>query len=75
MEQRGTRSEVVLETMLEVARPVALALCLLSLYAVFHAAFLTSPTEDLSQRGWDALQKISLAAGIAFAGGMLFRKG
>ena len=56
----------------EVARPVSLISCILSLYAVFSAAFLT-PTSDMSQRICDALAMLALAAGISLIGGLVFR--
>ncbi len=59
--------------LLEVARPVALTLCLLSLFAVFHAAFLT-PASGLQQRIWDSTELISLSAGICLASGLIFRE-
>jgi hypothetical protein len=59
--------------LLEIAKPVALTLCLLSLLAVFHAAFLI-PASDVEQRGLDALILLSLAAGICLSSGMIFRE-
>jgi len=56
----------------EVARPVTLISCILSLYAVFSAAFLT-PASDVRQRIWDALVMLALAAGISVIGGLFFR--
>jgi hypothetical protein len=56
----------------ELARPVALLLCMLSLYAVFHIAFLI-PASDLHDRIWDSLELLTLAAGIAVAAGLIFR--
>lgn len=57
----------------EVAKPVALVLCILSLYGVFHAAFL-SPTSDLEQRIWDSLVLLALAGGISITSGLIFRE-
>jgi hypothetical protein len=58
---------------IEVAKPVALLLCILSLYAVFHAAFLI-PASELQQRITDSLERLALAGAIAFVGGALFYK-
>jgi hypothetical protein len=49
-----------------------LLLCLLSLYAVFHIAFLI-PASDLHDRIWDSLELLTMAAGIAVAAGLIFR--
>lgn len=59
--------------MLEIAKPVALGLCMLSLCAVFYTAFLV-PASDLEQKTWDSLILLSLAAGVCLASGMLFRE-
>jgi cation transport ATPase len=59
--------------LLEVTKPIALALCMLSLCGVFYTAFLV-PASDLGQRSWDSLVLLSLAAGICFASGMIFRE-
>jgi len=59
--------------LLEIAKPIALTLCLLSLLAVFHAAFLV-PASDLQQKIWDSLEHLSLAAGICLASGLIFRE-
>jgi len=56
----------------EVARPISLISCILSLYAVFSAAFLT-PASDMHQRICDALAMLALAAGISLIGGLVFR--
>ncbi|MGA8273095.1 MAG: hypothetical protein WB919_16150 [Candidatus Sulfotelmatobacter sp.] len=58
--------------LVEVAKPVTLISCILSLYAVFSAAFLT-PASDMHQRICDALIMLALAAGIALIGGLIFR--
>lgn len=55
----------------ELIKPVALALCLLSLCAVFQVVFL-APDVDPEQMGWNALVLLSLAAGIAISSGMIF---
>jgi formate/nitrite transporter FocA (FNT family) len=59
--------------LLEVVKPIALMLCLLSLGAVFYTAFLV-PASDLEQRSWDSLALLSLAAGICLTSGMIFRE-
>jgi hypothetical protein len=59
--------------LVELAKPVALLLCLLSLCAVFHTAFLI-PAIDLHQRIWDSLELLSLAAGISVMSGLIFRE-
>jgi hypothetical protein len=59
--------------LLEVAKPIALALCLISLFAVFYTAFLV-PASDLEQKSWDSLVLLSLAAGICLTSGMIFRE-
>ena len=57
--------------LLELAKPVALLLCLLSLYAVFHTAFLV-PASDLHQRIFDSLELLAVAAGISLVAGLIF---
>jgi disulfide bond formation protein DsbB len=57
----------------EVAKPVALVLCILSLYGVFHTAFL-NPASDLEQRIWNSLGLLTLAAGISLTSGLIFRE-
>jgi hypothetical protein len=59
--------------LLEIAKPIALMLCILSLCAVFHAAFLV-PASDLDQKISSSLQLLVLAAGISLIGGMIFRE-
>jgi hypothetical protein len=59
--------------LLEIAKPIALGLCLISLCAVFHAAFL-NPSADLPQRVLDAVELMSLAAGICLSSGWIFRE-
>lgn len=58
---------------MEIVKPIALLLCMLSLFAVFYTAFLV-PASDLEQRSWDSLVLLSLAAGICLASGMIFRE-
>jgi hypothetical protein len=57
--------------LLELARPVALLLCILSLYAVFHTAFLV-PAAGFEQTIWSSLQLLAVAAGISLIGGLIF---
>jgi hypothetical protein len=59
--------------MLEVAKPIAVGLCMLSLCAVFNAAFLV-PVGDLESRLWAIVTLLSLTAGICLASGMIFRE-
>lgn len=59
--------------LVEIARPIALLLCMLSLLCVFQTAFLV-PASDLEKRSWDSLILLSLAAGICVASGMIFRE-
>jgi hypothetical protein len=59
--------------LLEVAKPIAVLLCLLSLLCVFYTAFLV-PASGLEQRIWDSTVLLSLAAGVCFTSGMIFRE-
>jgi cation transport ATPase len=59
--------------LLETVKPMAFALCLLSLCAVFYTAFL-APASGLEQRLWDGTVLLTLAAGISLASGMIFRE-
>jgi hypothetical protein len=59
--------------LVELAKPIALVMCLLSLCAVFNAAFLY-PASEAQQRIWDTALLLSLAAGISLSGGMIFRE-
>jgi hypothetical protein len=60
-------------TFAEVAKPLALVLCILSLYAVFYAAFL-NPSLDFEDRIFEALSLLALAATISVVSGMIFRE-
>jgi hypothetical protein len=68
--------------LLELAKPVALLLCLLSLYAVFHTVFFTleapqlllQPHQAIRDRIIDSLFLLALSAGISFIGGLIFRE-
>jgi uncharacterized membrane protein len=57
----------------EVAKPIALVLCMFSLCAVFCTAFLV-PASDLEQRSLDSVVLLSFAAGISLTSGMIFRE-
>ncbi|MGA8440754.1 MAG: hypothetical protein WB762_13825 [Candidatus Sulfotelmatobacter sp.] len=57
----------------EVAKPVTLVFCILSLLALFHAAFL-APASDMHQRIGDTLSRLALAAVICMVSGLIFRK-
>lgn len=56
---------------LELIKPVALTLCLLSLCAVFQVVFF-APELDVEHMGWKAIVLLALAAGIAISSGMIF---
>jgi hypothetical protein len=58
--------------LVEVAKPVTLVFCILSLYALFHTAFLV-PASDMHQRICDSLGLLALAATISLIGGFIFR--
>ena len=58
----------------EVAKPVVLVFCILSLYAVFYTAFL-DPLGDPNLRIWESLALLALAAGVAVVSGLIFREG
>jgi hypothetical protein len=68
--------------LLELAKPVALVLCLLSLYAVFHTLFfyiedphlILQPHQAFSDRIIDSLLLFALSAGICLLGGFIFRE-
>lgn len=59
--------------LLELAKPIALVLCMISLCAVFNTAFLV-PATDIQQTIWDSLIQLSLAAGICLSSGLIFRE-
>jgi disulfide bond formation protein DsbB len=56
----------------EVAKPVTLVFCILSLYAVFDAAFL-SLSIDLHQKIYESLLRVALAALTSVISGLIFR--
>jgi len=58
--------------LVEVAKPLTLFFCILSLYAVFHAALL-NPSAGMQDRIPDSLTRLLLAAGISFISGLVFR--
>jgi hypothetical protein len=58
--------------LVELAKPVTLISCLLSLYAVFHTAFLI-PSSEMHERICDSLGLLALAASISFISGFIFR--
>lgn len=59
--------------LVEVAKPVTFISCILSLFAVFHTAFL-GPSSDMHQRIYDSLARLALAATICLISGLIFRK-
>jgi hypothetical protein len=68
--------------LLELAKPVALVLCLLSLYAVFHTLFfaiedphlLLQPHKAFDDRIIHSTLLLALSAGISLIGGLIFRE-
>jgi hypothetical protein len=58
--------------LVEIAKPVTLISCILSLYAVFHTAFLI-PSSEMHERVCDSLGLLALAALISFVSGLIFR--
>ena len=68
--------------LLELAKPVALLLCLLSLFVVFHTIFFTledpnvlfQPYQVLRDRLLDASLLLALSAGISLFGALIFRE-
>jgi hypothetical protein len=67
---------------LELAKPVALVLCLLSLFAVFHTLFLSiedphlilQPHQAFDDRIIDSLTLLAISAGICLIGSFIFRE-
>jgi hypothetical protein len=55
----------------ELAKPVAVIICILALYSVFHVAFL-NPVSNLDQRIEESLGLAALAGGISVASGLIF---
>jgi len=74
--------ETVGSTLLELAKPVALLLSLLSLYAVFHTLFFSvedphpflQPHQAFRDRIIDSILLLTLSAGISVLGGFIFRE-
>jgi hypothetical protein len=60
--------------LLELARPVTLLASMISLLAVFHTAFLGSEA-DFSQRVYDAVEMLLIAAGVSLISGLCFLEG
>jgi hypothetical protein len=67
--------------LLEIAKPVALLLCLLSLFGVFHSAFMAPNASELifsdsaqTARIIHTLWLLVFATGICLAGGLIFRE-
>ncbi|MEO6802279.1 MAG: hypothetical protein ABI197_03430 [Granulicella sp.] len=58
---------------LDIAKPVALLMCILSLFAAFRAAFLI-PASELNIRIHDGFALLLLSAGVSILGGLLFRE-
>jgi hypothetical protein len=58
--------------LVEIAKPLTLFFCILSLYAVFHAALL-NPSVDMQDRISDSVARLLLAALISFVSGLVFR--
>ncbi|MGB8010901.1 MAG: hypothetical protein WCF68_04755 [Terriglobales bacterium] len=57
----------------ELAKPVALVVCIRSLYALLYAAFL-HPAGDMEQRICNSLLMVALAGAISIASGLIFRE-
>ena len=56
----------------EILKPIALIVCMVSLCALFQVAFLTADL-DMEQKCWELLILLCLWAGISVSSGMLFR--
>jgi hypothetical protein len=56
---------------MEVAKPLTLIVCILSLYSVFYTAFL-DPVSDFDQRIWESLGLLAFAAGISLVSAWIF---
>ena len=56
----------------ELAKPVALVLCILSLYAVFQAAFF-APGNDVPNRLRESLAMLGVAGAVCLLSGLVFR--
>jgi hypothetical protein len=81
-EERSSSPETVGTTLLELAKPVALLLSLLSLYAVFRTLFFSiedpylffQPHQAFRDRIIDSLLLLTFSAGICLLGGFIFRE-
>lgn len=60
--------------LVEMAKPIALALCMASLCALFLTAVL-APANEVEHRLWDAVILLAMATGVCLSSGMLFREG
>jgi len=58
--------------LVEIAKPITLVFSILSLYAVFDAAFL-SLSIDLHQRIYESVLRVALAALTSVISGLIFR--
>jgi hypothetical protein len=58
---------------IEVAKPVAFILCVVSLYALFIHGFLL-PSNDMHEKICDCLSLLMLAAGTAVISGLIFQR-
>ena|SRR5665213_938083 len=58
--------------LVDVAKPIALMLCLIALYAVFFTAFMAPG--DLQYRILESLELLALAAGMSLISGLIFRE-
>jgi hypothetical protein len=80
--ERLSTPQTVGSTLLELAKPVALLLSLLSLYAVFHTLFFSvedpyfffQPHQAFRDRIIDSVLLLTLSAGICLFGGFIFRE-
>lgn len=59
--------------LIELAKPGAFILCIVSLYALFIHAFLL-PTNDMQQKICDCLTLLMLAAGTSLISGLVFQR-
>jgi cation transport ATPase len=58
--------------LVEAAKPVTFILCILSLYAVFHAAFM-APSSDLHEKIYESMLLLALSAIVSVISGISFR--
>src|ERR1700731_3852199 len=80
--ERSSTPRTVGSTLLELAKPIALLLSLLSLYAVFHTLFFSvedpyfffQPHQAFRDRIIDSVLLLTLSAGICLLGGFIFRE-